>query len=106
MEFCQNCGKPLKIENEMAECDCGFSKRIKSLSFNEKVEEKTKKGEGVFDGEEFKSKKGFPHICKKCGHEFAEIIDLGAFYSDEANVYLFKCNKCENVEREAYGSSN
>ena len=106
MEFCQNCGKPLKIENEKAGCDCEFSKEMNSLFLNEKIVKKIKKGEGVFDEKEFRSEKGFPHQCKKCWHEFAEVVDLGAFYSDESNVHLFKCKKCGNIERESYGSSN
>ena len=49
---------------------------------------------------------GFPNTCKKCGHEGADVADLGAAYSDEANIYLFKCKKCGFTERQADGSSN
>ncbi len=48
--------------------------------------------------------KGFPNTCKKCGYGYADVIDLGASWTDEANVYLFKCKKCGYVTRDAYGS--
>jgi hypothetical protein len=36
---------------------------------------------------------GFPNTCKKCGCEWADVVDLGAPYGDESNVYLFKYAK-------------
>ncbi len=34
------------------------------------------------------------HICPQCGHDKAEIIEKGIWYSDEDNVVIFKCGKC------------
>lgn len=91
------------IDN-LARCHCGFIQKASKVYSNEKIEKPIEKGEGI--AEEGKSNTGFPHKCNKCGHEFADVIDLGVFYSDEASVYLFKCKKCGNTERDAYGSSN
>ncbi len=104
MEFCNHCGKPLKIKGKIAICNCGFIKEISPVYPSEKINKPQERGKGVFEKKD--KDKGFPHTCKKCGHEFADVVDLGASYSDEANVYLFKCKKCENVERDAYGTSN
>jgi DNA-directed RNA polymerase subunit M/transcription elongation factor TFIIS len=104
MEFCDKCGKPLIMVDNTAICYCGFRKKASKISASEKIPEPTKKGEGA--AEKNKSDKGFPHKCNKCGYEFAEVTDLGVFYSDESSIYLFKCKKCENTERDAYGSSN
>ena len=90
MEFCQETGKPLK--------------EATNIISNEKIPPQTKKGKGIAKPEN--DTKGFPHKCKKCKHEFAEVTDLGIFYSDEASIHLYKCKKCGNVERESYGSGN
>lgn len=49
---------------------------------------------------------GFPHTCIKCGHNKCEVFDLGAPYSDESDIYLYKCKKCGFVERQADGTGN
>ena len=103
MEFCDNCGKPLKVKGKIAICSCGFIKEVSPVHCSEKITQPAEKGKGILKKQ---TEKGFPHICKECGHEFADIVDLGASYSDESNVYLFKCKKCGNVERDAYGTSN
>ena len=107
MEFCNMCGKPLKIfqENEksIGKCVCGFEKEA-SLISNVHIPKKETKGEGVVDVEDDTS--GFPHKCKKCSHDYSDVTDMGTFYGDEANVYLFKCKKCGYVERQADGSGN
>lgn len=61
-------------------------------------------GAGVIP--EDKNEHGFPHTCKQCGYEECEITDLGAQYSDESNVYLYRCLKCNHVERQADGTGN
>ena len=104
MEFCKKCGKPLHIEGDIAKCNCGFIKSAKSLISKEKTLQKKEIGKGVFNKKD--SLEGFPHLCKKCGHGFADVKDLGVFYSDESSIYLFKCKKCGNAERDAYGTSN
>jgi len=108
IQFCERCGKMLKISEKnnrkMGNCSCGFEKEINSeTNFAEKTK-KIEKGEGVFENKE--EKEGFPHRCKKCGHEQSDIHDLGAPYSDETNIYLFRCKKCGHVERQADGTGN
>ena len=101
--FCPNCGKILNVENEIGKCRCGYNQKIeKDFSNSEKIF-KTEIGNGIIDE---KNSAGFPHKCKKCGCEESEVVDLGAGVADEANIYLFKCKKCSNVERQADGSCN
>ena len=78
-------------------------KIMPSLVTSEKLVEKEQIGGGVLNEME---QPGFPHICKKCGYDECDITDLGCFYADESNVYLYKCKKCGYTERQADGSSN
>jgi len=41
----------------------------------------------------------YKHKCPKCGYGKAEIIDIGAQYSDESDLILIKCGKCGYTER-------
>ncbi len=34
------------------------------------------------------------HLCPKCGHDKAELIEMSASYSDEDNSYRMRCGKC------------
>lgn len=104
MKFCKKCGKPLIMVDNTARCHCGYTEKATTISAIQKILKQEEKGQGI--AEKNKSEKGFPYTCKKCGHEFADVVDLGVFYSDESSVYLFKCKKCGNTERDAYGSSN
>jgi len=103
--FCKSCGRILQLKenNNVVICICGFANEASEVSFSQKGEKKEKIGKGVY--KEAKSL-GFPHTCKKCGHERCDISDLGVFYGDEANIYLYKCKKCGYVERQADGTSN
>ncbi len=38
------------------------------------------------------------HTCPKCGYGKAELMEIGAFYSDEDNVCKYKCGKCGYVK--------
>jgi hypothetical protein len=66
----------------------GSGEEQKRLVFSEKTK-KIEKGEGIFENND--NTLGFPHKCPKCGHEEADVVDLGAPYSDEYNIFLFKC---------------
>ena len=91
-----------KDENLIGKCVCGYEQEIKiDVAEQGKKDTITK---GVF--KEVESSEGFPHVCQKCGHTESDVQDLGAPYSDESNVYLFRCKKCKNVERQADGSGN
>ena len=41
----------------------------------------------------------YDHICKKCGHDKSEMLEIGCFYSDEDNVVRMKCGQCGFVEQ-------
>ena len=108
IKFCNLCGGILKLEEKEYRkiwvCLCGFVKEDEiDLIISEKVEMKEELGDGV--ASEINSS-GFPHTCKKCGHEECEVRDLGAKVSDESNIILYKCNKCSYTDRQADGSSN
>jgi Zn ribbon nucleic-acid-binding protein len=83
------------------ECaSCGFVEAvgdISSLGIKDKMNHHEPRGEGV--GDDKNNFADYPNICKKCGYEFAQILDLGIFYSDEDNLILLKCGKCGFSER-------
>lgn len=104
MEFCINCGKPVELNKNIKKCSCGFTNVVNSkTSFTEEIKKQDREVNGVLILEKFKEG-GFPHKCKKCGYEYADVTDLGSSWADESNIYLFKCKKCGNVTRDAYGS--
>jgi len=108
LNFCNKCGgiirsKKIDKYKSYSFCDnCQEFKIIKEedindVSFNEKIEKQKNKGEGVReDKNEFAN---YNHICKKCGYDKAQIIDMGVFYSDEDNLILLRCGKCGFSER-------
>jgi len=110
MHFCDNCGKILYLENEnekvIARCICGMQKEIGSAYISsEKLKKEKEVGEGIIiESDEIES--GFPHVCKKCSYPECDVLDVGAPYSDEANIILYKCKKCKYVERQADGTGN
>jgi DNA-directed RNA polymerase subunit M/transcription elongation factor TFIIS len=63
-----------------------------SLESNEKIPKKKVVGQGAVDDKNIYAT--FPHVCPKCGHDKAQVIELGIWYSDEAGVVRFKCGKC------------
>jgi len=103
INFCPGCENiliPKKKEGEIfLFCSkCGFFEEIeKALKSIEKIEGKKVRGEGVN-----KNESGFAtyeNICKKCGHDKAEVMDLGVQYSDEDNLIFLRCGKCGFSER-------
>jgi len=38
-------------------------------------------------------------VCKRCGFDKAELIEISANYSDEDNILRMKCGKCGHVEQ-------
>lgn len=104
--FCDICGKILKIEKEndllIGRCSCGFSK-VTEVSSEEQAPKIEEKGKGAVNDKNLLAT--FPHRCKICGHEKAEVIDLGVWYSDEAGNVLYKCGKCGRTEAEKGNNS-
>jgi DNA-directed RNA polymerase subunit M/transcription elongation factor TFIIS len=108
LNFCKNCGgisRIQKIEGDKSYifCDkCQDFEIIESnnnlgMFSNEKIEKQEERGKGIgSDENEFAN---YNHICKKCGFNKVQIIDMGIFYSDEDNLILLKCGKCGFCER-------
>jgi len=40
----------------------------------------------------------YPHKCRKCGYDFAQLIEPGIWIGDEDAVIRYKCGKCGYVE--------
>jgi len=102
--FCPRCKSiliPKKVgENKLVvKCSrCGFFKEIKGegLIRTDKIKRK-EVGEGIVkDGNELAD---YDNVCKKCGYNKAQIIDMGIFYSDEDQLILLKCGRCGYSER-------
>lgn len=85
-------------------CSCGHTNQIRRvLKAGEKVARKEEVGSGIAVPEETA---GFPHTCKKCGHGLCDPTQINAPYSDESDIYLYRCLKCGFVERQADGTGN
>ncbi len=110
IQFCPVCKKLLQIREHdgksIGVCSCGFKRPLGYELSSVEKSKKTKKGEGVISDIHKKTSGGVKHICKKCGYDEAEVIDLGAQLTDESNIYLFKCLKCGHAERQSDGSCN
>jgi DNA-directed RNA polymerase subunit M/transcription elongation factor TFIIS len=93
--FCKKCGKirDLKTTN----CTCGEISDTESVSFKQNFK-KIEEGKGAIKDENQLAT--YEKTCKKCGYGFAQILDLGIWYSDEAGVIRYKCGKCGNVEQD------
>lgn len=110
IEFCPDCGRVLSLRERewdflmIGSCRCGFFKEMERGSLPSEKMISSEKGQGVLEKEN--ETEGFPHTCIKCGCEEADVSDLGASYSDESNIYLFRCRKCGYVGRDADGSGN
>ena len=40
----------------------------------------------------------YNHICSKCGHDKAQILEKGTYYSDEDTIFILKCGKCGHCQ--------
>lgn len=108
LKFCEKCGGMFRVQKidenkSYTFCDkCQNFEVVKSnhnlgTSSNEKIEKKQEKGQGI--KEDINEFANYTNICKKCGYDKAQIIDLGVFYSDEDNLILLQCGKCGFSER-------
>ena len=105
IKFCLKCGSmivPRTVKGEtLLLCNsCGDFKIVKGkveLKTKDKIISKSKIAKGVVkDGNIFAT---YNNVCKKCGYDKAQIIDIGAFYSDEDHITFLKCGKCGFSER-------
>ncbi len=103
--FCDKCGKISKIEKidnkRVVRCSCGFEKQLEEhheVSSTENMPIVPEKGKGAVSGKNQLAT--FPHTCKKCGYDKAQVIDLGVWFSDEAGVIRYRCGKCGFTEQD------
>ena len=67
------------------------------LEIEDKIDKKEIVGQGVVDDKNIFAT--YPHLCTKCGHDKAQVIEMGIWYSDEAGVIRFRCGKCGFTEQ-------
>ena len=92
--FCPKCNKIMKKEGKKLICECGFEAVLSS----EEDMKKEAKHHGIVKGQnEFAT---YPHQCKKCGYERAELIVMQPMYSDADYIIRYRCGKCGYVEQE------
>ena len=103
LKFCQRCKSlmsPHKINGEdFLKCtQCDFTEDMDELFLKtNEIIRKDELGKGVKDDKNIFAT--YSNICKKCGHDKAQILDLGIFYSDEDNLILLKCGNCGFSEK-------
>ncbi|MFH1668909.1 MAG: hypothetical protein ABIA62_03200 [Candidatus Woesearchaeota archaeon] len=102
--FCPKCKtilKRKKHENSvvMACESCGFEKDAAGMK-NIKDPKVKPDGKKFGVAEENYVLAVHNHTCSKCGHDKAELIEQGVWYTDEDHVVLYRCGKCGSTERE------
>ena len=104
IRFCPECGGILiphkEKENIIVKCkNCNYVDNFskKDLITHEHITKKQPTGEGVAKNKNIFAT--YKNVCKKCGYDKAQILDLGVFVSDEDNLILLKCGKCGFSER-------
>jgi DNA-directed RNA polymerase subunit M/transcription elongation factor TFIIS len=105
LQFCPVCKNLLQLRNEgdknIGFCKCGFVRTAGILlEADDNLSNKSKLGSGFV--EEGEGQAGIDRICKKCGHNQAEVSEIA---SNETNIFIYKCLKCNHSEREVQGSS-
>ena len=92
--FCPKCKKIMKKVGNKLVCECGFE----AVLCSEENMKKDKKHTGIVKGEnEFAN---YPHQCKKCGFDKAELIFIQPMYTDADYIIRYKCGKCGYTEQE------
>jgi len=109
LKFCPHCKGiliPVREEGRLVvKCkNCGrVHKVLKPLIVEEDIKEPEERGMGIARGNnKFAT---YKHVCEKCGYRKAEVIDLGAQYSDEDELILLRCGRCGHSERTTKKSS-
>ena len=104
MQFCSKCGTLIKLRNINQKnkfyCDCGQEIKINFEKII--IKEKTDSKKEIEIADNINRLAVHKNICKKCGHDRAELIEIGAMYGDESDVVRLKCGKCNHVENIGY----
>lgn len=100
LDFCPMCKKILVLGEwkgrKVGKCSCGFIRTSGINLEGEDKEELDKRGSGIIENN---NREGFSFLCSKCGHDKAEVRELGEILGNEKSVTLFTCLKCGDVER-------
>ena len=103
LQFCKECNRiliPKKNFKEKQEINCSFCGEknffVKSVT-KEIFSKETEKGKGY--AKEINPFVTYENICKKCGFDLAQVIDIPAKYSDEDDVIFLKCGRCGFSEK-------
>jgi len=105
LRFCEECEGLLFVKEDkgVSYFECSSCGHIQIFGGNDYVCSKETmtprkiKGDGA--NEDKNDFADYHHVCRKCGYEFAQILDLGVFISDEDNLILLRCGKCGFSER-------
>lgn len=101
--FCKTCGRllvPKKTSyGQWLSCPSGHPQPELNQEKIILKQENFQKGKKIEIAENKNILAVFDHICKKCGHDKAEMKEIGAFYSDEDDVIRLKCGRCGHVEQ-------
>lgn len=104
MEFCTKCGaimKPSRTKPGMLVCSCGNSQPISKTTMKESAKPH-KDIEVVHDT--INPLAVYPHKCKKCCFDRAQLISKGVWYTDEDEVIEYVCGRCGFHEKASEGS--
>ena len=104
MEFCKKCGaimRPAKDDKTIIECSCGNRKTITHAVMKEKMAAH-KELDVIHDT--INPLAVYPHKCKKCGFDKAQLISKGVWYTDEDEVIEYVCGRCGLHEKASEGS--
>ena len=103
LQFCPVCKSLLQLRDEDGKvilyCNCGFIRRAGVELSSSETRDNHFRGDGVIKDED--KSVGIDYICKKCGYDKAELIDLGERNTNENQVFLYKCLKCQHSERKS-----
>ena len=101
MFFCTKCGKIIvfkspNLQGKKAECSCGNIFVVNEEDFVLKEKTNNKAIEVADDKNLLAVHK---HVCRRCGHDKAQLIEIGAMYGDEEDIVRYKCGRCGHVEQ-------
>jgi DNA-directed RNA polymerase subunit M/transcription elongation factor TFIIS len=101
--FCKTCGTLLIPKStsygKWMSCRNGHSQPELNQESKEIVTENLQKGKVIQAHDGINHLAVYDHKCQKCGYDKCELIEKGAWYSDEDNTYQMKCGKCGSIEQ-------
>ena len=99
--FCPKCKSILgvvKVDGESV-FKCDPCEEIIKIGSNVRITQKLKPSDEIRVADEKDILAVHNHICAKCGHNKAQMIERGIWYSDEAASVVYKCGKCGSTEK-------